>query len=133
MNKKDLFIIIGTLLAALLLVGYLSKQTENKLILLESRTLAAEEMEKFNNLNEKQAFWADLLDFKPDGLVLKKDNGEEADLKFKDGYLKILAINSEISETDTAVGQANIYDNVSLEKGDRVLITLNSDNTIFSV
>ena len=96
MNKKDLFIIIGTLLAALLLVGYLSKQTENKLILLESRTLAAEEMEKFNNLNEKQAFWADLLDFKPDGLVLKKDNGEEADLKFKDGYLKILAINSEI-------------------------------------
>jgi len=73
------------------------------------------------------------LDFKPDGLVLKKDNGEEADLKFKDGYLKILAINSEISETDTAVGQANIYDNVSLEKGDRVLITLNSDNTIFSV
>ena len=101
--------------------------------MLESKVIPLAELEKFNRLSEEQTFWADLLAFNADGLLLKQIDGQELNVRFKDGYIKILGFSSESDQVDPNQVKANIYDNIDLKIGDKVLVTLNSDNTIFSL
>jgi len=129
-----ILIVSFLILTSLFLVGYFyGEKAKNKLVLLESKVIPLAELEKFNRLSEEQTFWADLLAFNADGLLLKQIDGQELNVRFKDGYIKILGFSSESDQVDPNQVKANIYDNIDLKIGDKVLVTLNSDNTIFSL